>query len=102
MGVIDITGVLVFEAFPYEMPHEIAVALLQGFCEFANELNAPVVGGHTIINPWPLLGGCAIGIAHPEKITYSSNAQPGDVLLLTKALGTQPAMAIYRLLRFTT
>ncbi|TFG05408.1 MAG: selenide, water dikinase SelD [Promethearchaeota archaeon] len=98
MGVVDITGVLVFEAFPYEMPHELAVAMLKGFADFAHDLNAPVVGGHTIINPWPLLGGTAIGISHPSKITYSSTAQPGDTLILTKALGTQPAMAIYRLL----
>jgi selenide,water dikinase len=99
MGVTDITGILVFEAFPYEMPHEIAVNLLKGFCDFADRLNAPVVGGHTIINPWPLLGGCAIGISHPAKITYSSGAKPGDMLLLTKPLGVQPAMAVYRLLR---
>ncbi|MDD1779339.1 MAG: selenide, water dikinase SelD, partial [Candidatus Helarchaeota archaeon] len=99
MGVTDITGILVFEAFPYEMPHEIAVNLLKGFYDFANRLNAPVVGGHTIINPWPLLGGCAIGISHPAKITYSSGAKPGDTLLLTKPLGIQPAMAVYRLLR---
>ena len=99
MGVTDITGVLVFEAFPNDMPHEIAVNLLKGFCDFSSQLNAPVIGGHTIINPWPLLGGCAIGISHPAKITYTYNAQPGDSLILTKALGTQPAMAVYRLLR---
>jgi len=101
MGVIDITGLLVFEAFPYEMPHKIAVDLLRGFYDFSRDLNAPVVGGHTIINPWPLLGGTAIGISHPDKITYTSGAKPGDHLILTKPLGTQPAMAIYRLLRDT-
>jgi len=99
MGVVDITGILVFEAFPYEMPHEIAVDLLKGFHDFAKQIGAPIVGGHTIINPWPQMGGCAIGISHPSKITYSSTAKPGDTLILTKALGTQPAMAIYRLLR---
>ncbi len=99
MGVSDIIGVLIFESFPNEMPHEIAVDLLKGFHNFTKKLNAPVIGGHTIINPWPLLGGCALGVSHPAKITYSSTAQAGDILLLTKALGTQPAMAIYRLLR---
>lgn len=99
MGVTDITGILVFEAFPYEMPQEIAVNLLKGFHDFSNKLNAPIIGGHTIINPWPLLGGCATGISHPDRIIYSSGAQPGDILILTKALGTQPAMAVYRLLR---
>jgi len=99
MGVTDITGILVFEALPHDMPHDIAVNLLKGFCDFASSLNAFVVGGHTIINPWPLLGGCAIGISHPSKITYSSGAKPGDTLILTKPLGIQPAMAIYRLLR---
>ncbi len=102
MGVVDITGVLIFEAFPYNMPREIAVDMLKGFGEFCNTLNAPVLGGHTIINPWPLLGGCATGISHPARITYSSRAKPGDLLILTKALGTQPAMAVYRLLRDAT
>jgi selenide,water dikinase len=99
MGVTDITGILVFEAFPNDMPHDIAVSLLKGFCDYAANLNAFVIGGHTIINPWPLLGGCAIGISHPTKITYSSGAKPGDTLILTKPLGIQPAMAVYRLLR---
>jgi selenide,water dikinase len=96
MGVTDITGVLVFEAFPSDMPHKIAVDLLKGFHDFCQQLKAPIVGGHTIINPWPLLGGCAIGISHPAKIVYSSTAQPGDSLILTKPLGIQPAMGLYR------
>jgi len=99
MGVIDIVGVLILQAFPYEMPHTIAVNMLKGFSDFVKALDAPIVGGHTLINPWPLLGGTAMGISHPAKITYSTNAKPGDVLLLTKALGTQVAMAVYRLLR---
>lgn len=99
MGVTDITGVLVFEAFPSDMPHKIAVDLLKGFHDFCQQLKAPIVGGHTIINPWPLLGGCAIGISHPAKIVYSSTAQPGDSLILTKPLGIQPAMALYRMFR---
>jgi selenide,water dikinase len=56
-----------------------------------------VVGGHTIRNPWPIIGGAATGIGDPEKIVYTRGAQVGDRLFLTKPLGIAPAMAAYRL-----
>ena len=60
-------------------------------------MDAPVVGGHTIRNPWPIIGGAATGIGDPEKIVYTRGAQVGDRLFLTKPLGIAPAMAAYRL-----
>jgi selenide,water dikinase len=60
-------------------------------------MGAPVVGGHTIRNPWPIIGGAATGISDPEKIVYTRGAKPGDQLYLTKTLGIAPAMAAYRL-----
>ena len=50
-------------------------------------MDAPVVGGHTIRNPWPIIGGAATGIGEPEKIVYTKGAQVGDRLFLTKPLG---------------
>jgi selenide,water dikinase len=60
-------------------------------------MDAPVVGGHTIRNPWPIIGGAATGIGDPEKIVYTRGAKIGDKLFLTKPLGIAPAMAAYRL-----
>jgi selenide,water dikinase len=79
------------------MPDELAVGMLKGFGDFCREMDAPVVGGHTIRNPWPIIGGAATGIGDPEKIVYTRGAKVGDRLFLTKPLGIAPAMAAYRL-----
>ena len=71
--------------------------MLKGFGDFCREMGAPVVGGHTIRNPWPIIGGAATGVGDPEKIVYTRGAQVGDQLFLTKPLGIAPAMAAYRL-----
>ena len=60
-------------------------------------MGAPVLGGHTIRNPWPIIGGAATGVGDPEKIVYTRGAKVGDRLFLTKPLGIAPAMAAYRL-----
>ena len=97
LGVTNIVSVLSILAFPENMPEELAVGMLKGFGDFCREMSAPVVGGHTIRNPWPIIGGAATGIGDPEKIVYTKGAKPGDQLLLTKPLGIAPAMAAYRL-----
>jgi selenide,water dikinase len=84
-------------AFPENMPDELAVGMLKGFGDFCREMDAPVVGGHTIRNPWPIIGGAATGVSEIEKIVYTRGAQVGDRLFLTKPLGIAPAMAAYRL-----
>ncbi len=97
LAVTKIASVLTIMAFPENMPDEIAVGMLKGFGDFCREMDAPVVGGHTIRNPWPIIGGAATGIGDPEKIVYTRGAQVGDRLFLTKPLGIAPAMAAYRL-----
>ena len=97
MGVTRIATVLSIMAYPEIMPNQIAVGLLKGFADFCREIDAPLVGGHTIRNPWPLIGGVATGVSNPEKIVYMRGAKPGDKLFLTKPLGIQPAMAAYRM-----
>ncbi len=99
MGAVDIVSVLVIMGAPTDMPFEISRDLLKGFKNFCERLGTHIVGGHTIINPWPFIGGCAVGLAHPNSVVYNRGAKVGDILLLTKPLGTQPAMAAYRLLK---
>jgi selenide, water dikinase len=97
MAVTKIASVLTIMAFPENMPMELAVGMLKGFGDFCREMDAPVVGGHTIRNPWPIIGGAATGVGDPEKIVYTRGAKVGDRLFLTKPLGIAPAMAAYRL-----
>jgi selenide,water dikinase len=97
LAVTKIASVLTIMAYPENMPSELAVGMLKGFGDFCREMDTPVVGGHTIRNPWPIIGGAATGISDPEKIVYTKGAKPGDRLFLTKPLGIAPAMAAYRL-----
>ncbi len=97
LGVAKIASVLTIMAFPENMPSELAVGMLKGLGDFCREMDTPVVGGHTIRNPWPIIGGAATGIGDPEKIVYTKGAKVGDRLFLTKPLGIAPAMAAYRL-----
>ncbi len=97
LAVTKIVSVLSILAFPENMPDELAVGMLKGFGDFCREMDAPVLGGHTIRNPWPIIGGAATGVGDPEKIVYTRGAKVGDRLFLTKPLGIAPAMAAYRL-----
>jgi selenide,water dikinase len=97
LAVTKIVSVLSIMAFPENMPDELAIGMLKGFGDFCREMEAPVVGGHTIRNPWPIIGGAATGVADPKKIVYTRGAKIGDRLFLTKPLGIAPAMAAYRL-----
>ncbi|MDR1993191.1 MAG: selenide, water dikinase SelD, partial [Nitrososphaerota archaeon] len=98
LGVTNIVSLLTIMAYPENMPDELAVGMLKGLNDFCHEMNIPLTGGHTIRNPWPIIGGAATA-THNNKdaITYTRGAQPGDRLFLTKPLGIAPAMAAYRL-----
>jgi len=99
MGISKILSVLAFIAMPNDMPHEIAHGLMKGFSDFCKENGTFVVGGQTIHNPEPLIGGSVTGFGALEKIIYLKGAKVGDALILTKPLGIQPAMAAYRVRR---
>lgn len=96
MGVIDILSLQAFLAYPKELPEEIVVGVLKGMRSFMERHKAKLSGGQTIKNPVPVFGGIALGTAHPSDIVYSNGAKTGDVVLLTKPLGIQPAMRSYR------
>lgn len=96
-GGFDIISVLVLMAIPEDMPQDIPVAMLKGFCDFCNSINAPVVGGQTIICPWPILGGAVTALGEIDRVVPISGAKTGDRLILTKPLGIQPIMEVLRL-----
>ena len=84
--------------FPSQsIPIEVLSEILKGGQSKANEAGALIVGGHTIEDSTPKYGLAVVGTVHPDKIITNSSAMPGDVLILTKPIGTGTIMAGKRL-----
>ncbi len=62
--------------------------ILRGGTEKMKEAQVAVIGGHSVQDQEMKFGYCVTGMIHPDKIYSNGGAQPGDVLLLTKPLGT--------------
>lgn len=62
--------------------------ILRGGADKVLEAGAVVVGGHTVEDPEPKYGLAVTGIVHPDKLMTNARAQPGEVLILTKPLGS--------------
>ena len=75
-------------AFPAKLPISVITEILRGGIEKAKEAGVVIAGGHTIKDDEPKYGLMALGFAHPDKILGKSGAKAGDVLLLSKPLGT--------------
>lgn len=76
-------------AFPSKkLPGEVLQAILKGAGDKASEAGISIVGGHSIDDEEPKFGMTVTGIVHPDKILMNNSAKPGDVLILTKPLGT--------------
>jgi selenide,water dikinase len=61
--------------------------ILAGGASVCAEAGIPVAGGHSIDAPEPIYGLVAIGLVNPNRVLRNTGAQPGDVLILSKALG---------------
>jgi selenide,water dikinase len=75
-------------AFPEELPAEVMAAIIGGAAEVVREAGGTLAGGHTIRDPEPKFGLAVVGVAHPDRLLRKGGARAGDVLLLTKPLGT--------------
>lgn len=82
--------------FPEELVEDILPLVLKGGAEKVKESGAIIAGGHTIKNPEPFYGLSVIGIVNPENITTNSLSKPGDVLILTKPIGTGIIATAYK------
>lgn len=70
-----------------KLPIEATRAILAGGASICAEAGIPVAGGHSIDAPEPIYGLAVIGLMKPQNLRRNSGARPGDVLILTKALG---------------
>jgi selenide,water dikinase len=74
--------------FPESMAPETIAQIFAGGAVKVREAGAAIAGGHTVTNPEPFYGLSVTGIAPPDAIMRKGGARPGDVLFLTKPLGT--------------
>ena len=74
--------------FPEDLPKDVVQAILQGGYEKVQEAGALITGGHTIQDSEPKYGLSVTGFAHPSEILMNNQVRAGDVVILTKALGT--------------
>ncbi len=88
----DVKFALNVAAFPEDLNSEILGEIFRGGAEKVREAGAVIVGGHTIIDREPKYGLSVTGFVHPDKIFRTNGARNGDVLLLTKPIGTGIAL----------
>src|SRR4030067_2086970 len=84
----EVTLALNIAAFPEEMAHETIAEILRGGADKVAEAGGVIAGGHTVIDAEPKYGLCVLGLVPPQRIFAKGGARPGDLLYLSKPLGT--------------
>ena len=67
---------------------ETIAQILRGGASKAKQAGCAIIGGHTIRNPEPIYGLAVTGLVRPNHMLTNARARPGDLLVLTKPLGT--------------
>lgn len=88
MGATPLTALAV-ACFPSALVRGGAFAeALRGVAGALREAGCVLLGGHSILDPQPKLGLAVTGVASPDDLFTNAAARPGDVLILTKPIGT--------------
>ncbi len=75
-------------ALPSELPATMVADMMRGMAETVHEAGTVIAGGHSIKDAEPKLGLCVAGFADPDRLMTKGRACAGDILVLTKPLGT--------------
>jgi selenide,water dikinase len=75
-------------AWPDDLDSALLAEILRGGMDIVAQAGGAIAGGHTVIDREPKYGLAVTGIVHPERILTKGGARPGDVLILSKPLGT--------------
>lgn len=93
MGIYDCDSLLMLLASSTQMTNEerhiVTKEMVTGFNDLATEAGTKVTGGQSVMNPWPIIGGVATSVCKTKDFILPENIVEGDVLVLTKPLGTQ-------------
>ena len=74
--------------FPQKGDFDILAKILEGGQSAMNAEGVVVIGGHSVDDQEMKFGYAVTGIVHPERVISNAGARPGDVLILTKPVGT--------------
>lgn len=81
---------------PVDQRNICTAEMVRGFRDACTEAETSITGGQTVLNPWPIIGGVATSIVAEGEFTPSDGAQVGNVVVLTKPLGTQIAVNVHQ------
>lgn len=84
----EVLFALAVAGFPREMPKAIIAEVFRGGADKVAEAGGVVAGGHTVVDPEPKYGLSVTGRIHPDHLLVKGGLRAGDVLFLSKALGT--------------
>lgn len=70
------------------LPMSVLEEILKGAQHIADKAGIHIIGGHTVDDTEPKFGWTVTGVIHPERVVTNSSAKAGDVLILTKPIGT--------------
>ncbi|TPP67238.1 Selenide water dikinase [Fasciola gigantica] len=100
MGVVNCDNMLLLLGVAQGMSvteREVCVKLLiEGFRDCALEANTFIRGGQTVLSPWLMIGGVATSVCDDSEYIMPNRAEKGDLLVLTKPLGTQVAVNVHQ------
>ncbi len=88
MGAVPLTALAVCSFPAGSLPFEVLRSTLAGGLATLREAGVVPLGGHTIKGPEFTYGLAVTGTAHPKRVLTNAGARPGDVLFLTKPIGT--------------
>jgi selenide, water dikinase len=67
---------------------QILAEIMRGGLETLNQYGVILVGGHSVDNEQIMFGYSVTGVIHPDRVAKNSGARAGDVIILTKPIGT--------------
>tara|TARA_B100001971_G_scaffold206480_1_gene225314 strand:+ start:67 stop:1014 length:948 start_codon:yes stop_codon:yes gene_type:complete len=96
MGAVPLTALNVAAFPPDDVPLGTLRAILHGAHDKVREAGAVILGGHTLNDPALKFGLSVTGTCDPRAYLSNSGARPGDLLVLTKPIGTGVLIGAYR------
>jgi selenide,water dikinase len=96
VGAYDCDNMLMLLGVPISMEQShrdvVIPLMMKGFRDQALLAGTSITGGQTVLNPWLIIGGVATSVTDSDELILPDGACSGDVLILTKPLGTQLAV----------
>ena len=87
MGAVPLLAMNVV-CYPCSLGMEVLREILAGGADKVHEAGALLVGGHSVDDKEPKYGLSVTGTVHPDRVVRNKGIRPGDMLVLTKPLGT--------------